>query len=230
MEELENDISYVYSGFAPISVRLVQCVAQKGGVLSNPAAEKEKKGGAGVDAAADGNTPHQGGSVLVQAHPIVGWKGFEDVIASLPGETVDVVQKLPGGPDTDGQGALPPAGASLRTLLVSSLRGFRADVLTAPTLTQCFRESGRRRRSCFSSGGARTRRSLRSGGWGGRTKVGLYMNLLLLSTRALLTGGRWGSTPLGRKFLIATTGIINGNSMIDSIAGTAGATSKEVGL
>ncbi|KAJ7147968.1 hypothetical protein C8R46DRAFT_1044960 [Mycena filopes] len=37
LDEVENDISFVYSGYAPISVRLVQCVAQKGGVLSNPA-------------------------------------------------------------------------------------------------------------------------------------------------------------------------------------------------
>jgi hypothetical protein len=30
LDELENDISYVYSGYAPVSVRLVQCVTQKG--------------------------------------------------------------------------------------------------------------------------------------------------------------------------------------------------------
>ena len=41
LDELENDISYVYSGYAPISIRLVQCVAQKGGVISNPAKSKE---------------------------------------------------------------------------------------------------------------------------------------------------------------------------------------------
>lgn len=76
-EEVENDISYVYSGYAPISVRLVQCVAQRGGVLSNPA-EKEKS--------------TTGDAAKVQAHPIVGWKGFEDVVAAIPGETVDIVR------------------------------------------------------------------------------------------------------------------------------------------
>ena len=84
LEEVENDISYVYSGFAPISIRLVQCVAQKGGVLSNPA-EKEKT-------VADGDGSTANPPMKVQAHPIVGWKGFEDVIATIPGETVDIIQ------------------------------------------------------------------------------------------------------------------------------------------
>ena len=91
VDELENDISYVYSGYAPISVRLVQCVAQKGGVLSNPALDKTNKTTEGelADDASDGRD----GSTKVQAHPIVGWKGFEDVLASIPGETVDFVPK-----------------------------------------------------------------------------------------------------------------------------------------
>ncbi|KAG5219625.1 phosphatidylcholine and lysophosphatidylcholine phospholipase [Salix suchowensis] len=82
LDEVENDISFVYSGYAPISVRLVQCIAQKGGVLSNPA-ERDKQDQDG-----------KGKTTKVQAHPIVGWKGFEDVISTIPGETVDIVQKL----------------------------------------------------------------------------------------------------------------------------------------
>jgi hypothetical protein len=80
LEEVENDISFVYSGWAPLSVRLVQCIAQKGGVLSNPA-EKEKP--------ADEQTKSSIGKV--QAHPIVGWKGFEDVVSTIPGATVETV-------------------------------------------------------------------------------------------------------------------------------------------
>ena len=91
MDELENDISYVYSGYAPISVRLVQCVAQKGGVLSNPALDKANKPTEGE--LADGATDVRSGSTKVQAHPIVGWKGFEDVLANIPGETVDFIPK-----------------------------------------------------------------------------------------------------------------------------------------
>lgn len=90
VDELENDISYVYSGYAPISVRLVQCVAQKGGVLSNPALDKANKlEEESTDGVADART----GTTKVQAHPIVGWKGFEDVLANIPGETVDFVPK-----------------------------------------------------------------------------------------------------------------------------------------
>jgi hypothetical protein len=86
LEEVENDISYVYSGFAPISVRLVQCIAQKGGVLSNPA-EKEKPG-------SETSTATVRASSKVRAHPIVGWKGFEDVADAIPGETIDIVPNL----------------------------------------------------------------------------------------------------------------------------------------
>lgn len=90
-DELENDISYVYSGYAPISARLVQCVAQKGGVLSNPALDKANKPAEGESA--DGAVDARDRSTKVQAHPIVGWKGFEDVLANIPGETVDFVPK-----------------------------------------------------------------------------------------------------------------------------------------
>lgn len=86
LDELENDISFVYSGYAPISVRLVQCVAQRGGVLSNPADREAKKGDVAIP--------------KVQAHPIVGWKGFEDVLASIPGKTFDIVQSGSSGADT----------------------------------------------------------------------------------------------------------------------------------
>ncbi|KAI0360967.1 Sec1-like protein [Trametes cingulata] len=172
LEELENDISYVYSGFAPISIRLVQCVAQKGGVLSNPALEKDKRPAGGED-----GSKKASGVPIVQAHPIVGWKGFEDVVASIPGETVDIVQKLPVGQDGS---ALPPVS----TLMLPRERA--------------------------------------------TTTVVFFLGGVTYTEIAAL---RWVSRQnKGRKFLIATTGIINGNSMIDSIAGIGGTTAKEPGL
>ncbi|KAI0334335.1 Sec1-like protein [Cubamyces sp. BRFM 1775] len=172
LEELENDISYVYSGYAPISIRLVQCVAQKGGVLSNPAIDKDKKGAGGED-----GSKRPSATPMVQAHPIVGWKGFEDVVASIPGETVDIVQKLPIGQDGS---PLPP---------VSSLMLPRERASTTVV---------------FFLGGV------------------TYTEIAAL---------RWVSRQnKGRNFLIATTGIISGNGMIDSIAGINATASKEAGL
>ena len=176
MEELENDISYVYSGYAPISVRLVQCVAQKGGVLSNPAGEKDKRiaagdakgknvagaaAGAGGGADADGDAPPK-----VQAHPIMGWKGFEDVVASIPGETVDIVQRAPGSTE----GAAAPAIANLGEWAVSLGCSCYA-CSWCEFARQCCPRSRRLRRWCSSWADALTRRLPRCGGWAGRTRV-----------------------------------------------------------
>ena len=87
LDEVENDISFVYSGYAPISIRLIQCVAQKGGVISNPA-EKTNN---------DVSNKDQKDSIgKVQAHPIVGWKGFEDVVNVIPGQTVEIRPRVGG--------------------------------------------------------------------------------------------------------------------------------------
>lgn len=82
-----NDISYVYSGYAPLSIRLVQCITQKNAILSlgAPAPGEERQ--------PERQGQGQGKKELPAAHPISGWKGFEDVLASIPGETVDVRQK-----------------------------------------------------------------------------------------------------------------------------------------
>lgn len=79
-ERLEDkDMSYTYSGYAPLSCRLVQCVTQKGGVLASPTPIKSSA--EGVDAEV---------TLRVRAHPILGWKGFEDILTGIPGETVDM--------------------------------------------------------------------------------------------------------------------------------------------
>ncbi|KAF8433522.1 ATP binding protein [Boletus edulis BED1] len=156
LEELENDIGYVYSGYAPISVRLVQCVAQKSGVISNPA---EKASADDRDGKGKGST-----SKKLFAHPIVGWKGFEDVLSTIPGKTFDIVQKMPSG-----TGAETPSLSGL-------LRPHEQ-----PTTTVVFFLGG-----CT------------------------YTEIAAL---------RWvGRQNKGRKFLIATTGIVSGASLIESIA------------
>ncbi|KAI1320180.1 hypothetical protein EDD11_001784 [Mortierella claussenii] len=77
-EHAPNDISYVYSGYAPLSVRLVQCVVQRGKDGRPPGGP----GGGGK------STGIAGGN---------GWKGFEDVLRMLPGRTFDEKQRVDDG-------------------------------------------------------------------------------------------------------------------------------------
>ncbi|KAG9100069.1 hypothetical protein FS749_016338 [Ceratobasidium sp. UAMH 11750] len=134
-EDNPTDISFTYSGYAPLSCRLVQAVVQKGAVL-----------GAGS------NTDT--GTRQAQAHPIVGWKGFEDVVKTIPGDTVDVIQ-TPGAPVKD------PTGS---TTLVFFLGGC--------TFTE-------------------------------------------------VAALRWMSKQIkGRRFLIGTSGMINGSTLLDGLAST----------
>jgi len=70
-----NDIAYVYSGYAPLSVRLVQCVLQK------PYLTSVIKGGT-ASAAPGGST---GGTSQ-------GWRGWDEVVKHTRGATVDDLQ------------------------------------------------------------------------------------------------------------------------------------------
>lgn len=73
-EQNPNDIAYVYSGYAPLTVRLVQCIIQKQHLLTIA------KG-----ASAATNNGFSGA-----AH---GWQGFEDALRNIKGETFSKVQK-----------------------------------------------------------------------------------------------------------------------------------------
>jgi len=73
-----DDISYVYSGYAPLSVRLVQCVIQKQYL------QITTKGGKGVGGGPDVNVVGAGST---------GWKGFEEALRNVKGKTVDEVQR-----------------------------------------------------------------------------------------------------------------------------------------
>lgn len=76
-EQDPDDISYVYSGYAPLSVRLVQCVIQKQYLQTTM---KGGKGGAGDSQ----NFPASGAT---------GWKGFEEALKHVKGKTFDEVQR-----------------------------------------------------------------------------------------------------------------------------------------
>ncbi|KAL9034246.1 MAG: hypothetical protein Q9180_005513 [Flavoplaca navasiana] len=73
-EQDPNDIAYVYSGYAPLSVRLVQAIIQKQELLSiirGPSSDTQS------------STPSAAS----------GWQGFEDVLKSVKGETFNKIQK-----------------------------------------------------------------------------------------------------------------------------------------
>jgi hypothetical protein len=75
-EAYPTDIAYVYSGYAPLSVRLVQAIIQKPYLHS--LSQKPS------------STPSVNPNVSSAAH---GWQGFEDVLRNVKGETFSKVQK-----------------------------------------------------------------------------------------------------------------------------------------
>lgn len=98
------DISYVYAGYAPLSIRLVQCIAQKTAVLSSlppppSLPDTSNHDGTGAGAGARRGDDEGGGgptSLKPLAGPISGWKGFEDAVKLIPGATVDIIQRPEG--------------------------------------------------------------------------------------------------------------------------------------
>lgn len=75
-EQDPNDIAYVYSGYAPLSVRLVQCILQKQYLLAFT------RGSATNGAAA--NASGGGGQ---------GWRGFDEAVKQARGATFDEIQR-----------------------------------------------------------------------------------------------------------------------------------------
>ncbi|KAF2085650.1 vacuolar protein sorting-associated protein 33A [Saccharata proteae CBS 121410] len=72
-ESEPDDVAYVFSGYAPLSVRLVQCILQKDYITSLSSSQR----------------PAQAIPSLSNAQ---GWRPFEDTLRSIRGATVDEVQ------------------------------------------------------------------------------------------------------------------------------------------
>jgi len=70
-----NDIAYVYSGYAPLSVRLVQCILQKQYLTSITRGGSANNGAVGTGGISQG------------------WRGFEEPVKHVRGQTFDEVQK-----------------------------------------------------------------------------------------------------------------------------------------
>ena len=76
-EQDPNDIAYVYSGYAPLSVRLVQCILQKQYLLSFTR-------GSATPGNVNANAGGGGGQ---------GWRGFDEAVKHARGATFDDIQK-----------------------------------------------------------------------------------------------------------------------------------------
>lgn len=76
-EQEPNDIAYVYSGYAPLSVRLVQCVLQKQYLQSFTRGATSNGAGVAPSAGSGGQ----------------GWRGFDEMVKHARGQTFDEIQK-----------------------------------------------------------------------------------------------------------------------------------------
>ncbi|KAF1351252.1 Sec1-like protein [Delphinella strobiligena] len=104
-EQDPTDVAYVFSGYAPLSVRLVQCILQKqylsqlANIRSNPT----------------------NGALSQQQN--VGWKGFEDILSRIKGATVDEVQKGSSPQASQARQVLRGSGGGPKTTIVFFLGG-----------------------------------------------------------------------------------------------------------
>ncbi|KAJ2558923.1 hypothetical protein EV175_000573 [Coemansia sp. RSA 1933] len=84
-----DDISFVYSGYAPLSIRLLQCLVRDPAVYTSGSSSRYaallRPLGDSRSRPAQREGQNMGG---VKG----GWGGWDDVLSELPGETVDVVQ------------------------------------------------------------------------------------------------------------------------------------------
>jgi vacuolar protein sorting-associated protein 33A len=77
-EQKPNDIAYVYSGYAPLSIRLVQCIVQKHVMLAAQASDTSQ-----------GRLTN----TLAALPNAMGWRGFEEPLKLVKGKTFDEIQK-----------------------------------------------------------------------------------------------------------------------------------------
>ena len=128
-EQNPNDISYVYSGYAPLSIRLVQCILQKQSLLAFTRGTQAPSIANGVASAS--NTSH-------------GWQGFESALSNVRGATFSKVQK---GEDaaTKARNMLQGnAGGKVKTVVLMFLGGITFTEIAALRFL-AKQEEGRRR-------------------------------------------------------------------------------------
>ncbi|KAJ1922315.1 Vacuolar protein-sorting-associated protein 33 [Mycoemilia scoparia] len=86
-----TDISYLYSGYAPLSIRLLQCLTRDEAVTKSTRLRRQSSAQRTTDPDDHGN--HHSGPNSDTGGISGGWKGWEDVLAEVPGKTVDIIQR-----------------------------------------------------------------------------------------------------------------------------------------
>ena len=127
-EQNPNDISYVYSGYAPLSVRLVQAVLQRQHLL---AITRGTPAPITTSGAASSNTSH-------------GWQGFESVLSNVRGATFSKVQKGEEAATKARHVLQGAAGGKVKTVVVMFLGGITYTEIAALRFL-AKQEEGRRR-------------------------------------------------------------------------------------
>ncbi|CAN6634324.1 vacuolar protein sorting-associated protein 33 [Trichomonascus vanleenenianus] len=87
-----SDITFAFSGYAPLSVRLVQCVVDKGSIL------KPKRFSTMSPTPTNGSTGTATTALLKSSNAASamgagGWKGAEDILKTLQGPSFDEIQR-----------------------------------------------------------------------------------------------------------------------------------------
>jgi vacuolar protein sorting-associated protein 33A len=77
-EQKPDDIAYVYSGYAPLSIRLVQCIVQKHVIIASQTPDSSQ-----------GRITN----TLASIPNAMGWRGFEEPLKLVKGRTFDEIQK-----------------------------------------------------------------------------------------------------------------------------------------
>lgn len=138
-EQDPEDIAYVYSGYAPLSIRIVQCVLQKQYLQSL----------------------HR--SPLPLTPSSTGWTGFEDILKSAKGPTFNLVQKPSDEKTAKAKAAL--AGSSgWKTVFVMFLGGITfTEIASLRFVGKKMAEAGLRRKIVICTTGVVSGRSIMEG-------------------------------------------------------------------
>lgn len=201
-ESEPQDIAYVYSGYAPLSVRLVQAVGQKE-ALVGARAVAGVAGGAGGGGGQGGGAG--GGKQKPRAHPLVGWRGFEDVLEAIPGQTFDFVQVAS---PAKGGGA---AAQDDEDDVTATLNGTAPRATTNGSTTTSASSSTASPWSTSDPDKPRTTMVFFLGG----------------CTQAEVSALRFmGSQSRNRRWLVATTGMVTGEGMLRDLMPGGGAKAK----